>query len=395
MNSTPSSLRTHIAIFGNTNAGKSALFNKLLGQDLAIVSDMAGTTTDPVTKAMELLPFGPVSVTDTAGLDDTTELGNKRTKKTNDVLNGTDFALYLADGVNFDEESYIQFKSELDSRKLPHLLIFSKADIARNDVAEKYPEAVSISINDDSSIENLKNTLIKQLEDKTHRDETMIGNLLPEHSTVVLVIPLDSQAPKGRLILPQVQLIRDCLDHNITAVCIRPDELKHTLATLPETDLVITDSQIFKSVSEDVPEKIKLTSFSMLLAAQKGDIDELIRGCEAIDRLKDGSKILIAEACTHNISHEDIGRKKIPAMLKKHTGKELMFDFYVHKDFPDNLSDYDLVIHCGGCMINSALMNRRIQLCKNADVPITNYGVVIAYANGILRRSSKIFGGLL
>ena len=391
MNNTPLSLRTHISIFGNTNAGKSALFNKLLGQNLAIVSEMSGTTTDPVTKAMELIPFGPVAITDTAGLSDTTAIGEKRIKKTKAVLNNTDFALYIADSTDFDEESYLSFKTELKERNLPHLLVFSKSDIADHNLSEKHPDSVSVSVFDESSIENLKSILIQKLNEHIHKEETLIGNLLPPGSTVVLVIPIDSQAPKGRLILPQVQLIRDCLDHNITAVCIRPEELKHTLDALVKTDMVVTDSQIFKTVAQIVPPQIKLTSFSMLLAAQKGDIKTFISGAEAIDNLKDGSKILMAEACTHNVSHEDIGRKKIPAMLKKHTGKQLEFDFYVHKDFPDDLREYDLVIHCGGCMINSALISRRIQLCKNADVPITNYGVAIAYANGILSRSKAVF----
>lgn len=391
MEKTPLAFRTHVSIFGNTNAGKSSLFNKLLAQDMAIVSDKRGTTTDPVTKAMELLPYGPIALTDTAGLGDTSTIGGKREEKTEKILEKTDFAIYAADGSDFDEAAYEAAKKMFDRTNIGHILVFTKADIGGSGLEDRYPDSVSVSVNDDESIERLRRTLAERLGRLAPDEQTMIGKLLPEGSTVVLVIPIDSEAPKGRLILPQVQLLRDCLDHGMTAVCVRETELKDVLSRLPQVDLVVTDSQVFGYVASVVPENIKLTSFSMLMAGMKGDIKALISGAESIRTLKDGSRILMAEACTHNVSHEDIGRKKIPMLLRKFTGKELIFDYYVHQDFPKNLKDYDLVIHCGGCMLNSRSMINRQEFCREQGVPITNYGVVLAYVNGIAERSREIF----
>lgn len=391
MEKTPIAFRTHVSIFGNTNAGKSALFNRLLGQDMAIVSDKRGTTTDPVTKAMELIPYGPIALTDTAGLGDDTEIGEKRVGKTKNILNRTDFAIYAADCTDFSEADYIKASEWFKKRKIGHLLVFTKSDLGADGLSEKYPGAVFVSINDDASIDRLKSRIQDELSKLAPEDDTMIGDLLPAGSTVVMVVPIDSEAPKGRIILPQVQFLRDCLDHGIKCVVTRDTELEETLCELNRIDLVVTDSQAFKFVSSVVPEKIMLTSFSMMMAKMKGDLKQLIKGAAAIDSLHDGSRILMAEACTHNSSHEDIGRVKIPALLRKRTGKDLKFDFYVHHDFPENLSDYDLVIHCGGCMINSRSMNNRIDFCIESGVPITNYGVVLAYVNGILQRSRKIF----
>ena len=390
MDKTPIASRAHISIFGNTNAGKSALFNAIIGQDKAIVSSQKGTTTDPVTKAMELLGYGPIALTDTAGLGDMTAIGNKREEKTKKVLDKTDFAIYAADSTDFDIKAYNRMKQEFEKYRIGHILVFTKSDLCEFDNSE-YHDSVCVSVYDEASVERLRNKLIAELSETVSEDQTMIGNLLPQGSTVVLVIPIDSEAPKGRLILPQVQMIRDCLDHGIKAVCVRDTELKETLDEIKKIDLVITDSQIFKKVSEIVPDDIMLTSFSMLMANMKGDIKALTDGAQTIERLKDGSRILMAEACTHNTSHEDIGRVKIPNMLKKYTGSDLVFEYYTGQDFPDNLAEYDLVIHCGGCMINSRSMKNRIEYCKTAGVPIVNYGVAIAYMSGISDRSKKIF----
>lgn len=390
MEKTPLSLRTHITIFGNTNSGKSSLFNKIIGQEMAIVSEQEGTTTDPVTKAMELIGFGPVALTDTAGWGDTTQIGDKRQEKTNKLLDRTDFAVYTADITAFDRTAYEDALAEFDRRKIPHMLVFTKSDLGKPDLKE-FTDSVCVSVKDDKSIEELRNKLIKKLTKTVKEEKSLLGGLLLPDATVVLVIPIDSEAPKGRLILPQVQLIRDCLDNGMRAVCVRDTELAKTLDELKKIDLVVTDSQIFKKVSEIVPESIKLTSFSMLLANAKGDIKTLSEGAKALDTLPDKARILMAEACTHNTSHEDIGRVKIPGMLRKYTGKELEFEYSVHHDFPDDLSDYDLVIHCGGCMLNAKTMQNRIEYCKKAGVPVTNYGVVLSYASGILTRSMEIF----
>lgn len=391
MEKTPIAFRTHVSIFGNTNAGKSSLFNKIIGQDMTIVSDKEGTTTDPVTKAMELIPYGPIALTDTAGLGDTTEIGNQRAAKTKSVLSRTDFAIYAADCSSFCEEDYAKAKSLFEKHKIGHILVFTKSDLTADKAVNNYSDAIFVSVNDDASIDALKKRLLEELSKIAPEEETMIGDLLPSSSTVVMVVPIDSEAPKGRLILPQVQFLRDCLDHGIKCVVTRDTELKETLDELNKIDLVVTDSQAFKFVSSVVSDDIPLTSFSMLMAKMKGDLQKLIKGADAIDNLKDGSRVLMAEACTHNSSHEDIGRVKIPSLLKKYTGKDLKFDFYVHHDFPENLSDYDLVIHCGGCMINSRSMMNRIDFCEENGVPITNYGVTLAYLNGILQRSRRIF----
>lgn len=391
MEKTPLAFRTHVSIFGNTNAGKSSLFNKLIGQDMVIVSPEKGTTTDPVTKAMELLPYGPIALTDTAGLSDYSNIGEKRMAKTEKTLEKTDFAIYAAAADDFDTAAYEDMKKQFDKKHIPYLLVFTKSDLGTGDLSLKYPEAVFISVNDDASIDNLRSVLLAKLSQIKSEDATMIGNLLPEGSTIIMVVPIDSEAPKGRIILPQVQFLRDCLDHGMKTIVVRDTELEETLKEQKKVDLVVTDSQAFKFVSQVVPENIPLTSFSMMMASIKGDLKKLIAGIDAIKSLKDGSKILMAEACTHNSSHEDIGRVKIPKLLQKFTGKRLEFEYYVHQDFPKDLSVYDLVIHCGGCMINSRSMNNRIEFCEENNVPITNYGVVLAYVNGILDRSTEIF----
>ena len=391
MEKTPLAMRTHISIFGNTNAGKSTLFNMLIGQDMAIVSDKAGTTTDPVTKAMELIPYGPIALTDTAGLGDSSDIGGKRMAKTEKILDKTDFALYAAAADEFDRDSYDIMKNRFEKKHIEHLLVFTKSDLADGDLRQRYPDAVFVSADNSDSIESLRTILTERLSKIEPQETTMIGNLLKKGSTVVMVVPIDSEAPKGRLILPQVQFLRDCLDHGMKTIVTRDIELQEVINEQKKIDLVVTDSQAFGYVAKIVPESIPLTSFSMMMASMKGDLVKLINGADAVSRLRDGSRILMAEACTHNSSHEDIGRVKIPHLLQKFTCKELEFDYYVHQDFPDNLSEYDLVIHCGGCMINARSMNNRIEFCEENGVPVTNYGVILALVNGILGRSAEIF----
>lgn len=390
MQKTPTALRMHVSIFGKTNAGKSSLFNAITGQDMVIVSEKKGTTTDPITKAMELIPYGPIALTDTAGLFDDSEIGEMRIKKTYKVLEKTDFAIYAASCDDFDENEYKIFSSELEKRKIPHMLVFTKCDLT-NYRNKDYLKAIYTSVKNEDSIDELKRQMVKALSEISNQEQTMIGDLLPKGATVLMVVPVDSQAPKGRLILPQVQLIRDCLDHGIKSIVVRDTELEETLKEQDKIDLVVTDSQAFKYVNSVVPDNVKVTSFSMLTARLKGDIHIFIEGAKAIESLKDGSRVLMAEACTHSFSHEDIGRVKIPSLLKKYTGKNIEFDFSVYQDFPEDISDYALVIHCGGCMLNSRSMLSRIDTCVRNGVPITNYGVVLAYANGIVKRASKIF----
>lgn len=393
MEKTPLSMRTRISIFGNTNAGKSSLFNALLDQPLAIVSDKRGTTADPVTKALELIPYGPAALTDTAGLGDDSPLGEKRMEKTDNILNQTDFAIYAAALDDFDASAYEEMKLRLEKKNIPHILVFTKSDIASDDLVNSFSGSIAVSVKDRASIERLRIRLIERLSEVKNDEQSMIGGLLPSGSTVIMVVPIDSEAPKGRLILPQVQLIRDCLDHGIKAVVTRETELREALSEQKRVDLVVTDSQVFRLVSGIVPEHIPLTSFSMLSANMKCDLKGLLDGARAIENLHDESRVLMAEACTHNSSHEDIGRVKIPAMLRKYTGKKLEFDYCAGCDFPSDLSQYDIVIHCGGCMLNPRAMQSRQQLCAKHNVPMTNYGVAIAFANGILKRAAEIFGG--
>lgn len=395
MKKTPIANRPHVGIYGNTNAGKSSLFNAIFGQDIAIVSEYRGTTTDPIIKAMELNPYGPIALIDTGGLDDNTEVGIKRMAKTKNMLFRTDLALYVADISDFNEDDYKKIVLQFERYKIPHILVFNKIDqvteIERKRMELKYKDSVFIILDDEDSINSLKDRIGDELQKLEVKEDTIIGDILPSQSTVVLVIHLDEAAPRGRIILPQVQLIRDCLDHGIKAMVVRETELTQTLRELQKVDLVVTDSQIFKMVSDMVPENIILTSFSMLFANQKGDIDLLIRGVYEIENLADGSRILMAEGCSHSLTHEDIGRVKIPNLLKKYIGKELKFDFYSGYDFPGNLSDYDLVIHCGACMLNKKAVHTRLWFCEDMGIPVTNYGVILAYLNGILPRCSEIF----
>ena len=394
MNSTPNANRKHIAIFGKTNVGKSSLINSICGQEIAIVSDIAGTTTDPVLKAMELIPLGPVLFIDTAGLDDKSEVGKLRIKKTMDMMKSTDFALYVMDINNIDSDEYESIKLEFKKYNIPYLLVINKIETIDkynlDQLKEKYEEAIFVSTYKKEGIEELKNELVSKLKD-SENDVPIIGNLVPYGGKVILVVPIDSEAPKGRIILPQVQCIRDCLDNGIKTYVVRDTELPSALEDIKDIDLVVTDSQAFKKVSKIVPKNIKLTGFSILFANHKGDLKAFVDGARKIDSLNKNSKILISESCTHNVSHEDIGRVKIPKLLNKYVGAELNYDFRVSHDFPENIKDYDLIIHCGGCMINRKTILNRIDFCRSKEVAITNYGIVLAFLSGILDRSLEIF----
>ncbi|KYH28205.1 MULTISPECIES: [FeFe] hydrogenase H-cluster maturation GTPase HydF [Clostridium] len=394
MNNTPNANRKHIAIYGKTNSGKSSLLNAIVGQDISLVSPIKGTTTDPVSKAMELIPFGPVLFIDTAGLDDNGELGELRIKRSLKTLQKTDFAIYVVDINDICEENYKETVNNFKKYKIPHMVVVNKIDEADenliNSVKEKFKDAVFVSAKEEKNIIELKEELIKRLQNE-EEDETLIGDIVPYNGKVIMVVPIDSEAPKGRLILPQVQLIRDCLDHGIKSYVVRDTELESALQDIKDVDLVITDSQAFKKVSQIVPEDIKLTSFSILFAKQKGDLKAFMEGISKIKELDENSKILITESCTHNASHEDIGRVKIPKLLNKHVGKELNYEFKMGHDFPEDIEKYDLVIHCGACMVNKKTVQTRIDMCEEKNVKIVNYGMILAYLTGILPRSLKVF----
>ena len=394
MNITPNSNRKHIGIYGNTNSGKSSLMNSILGQEISLVSNVEGTTTDPVQKAMELIPFGPVLLIDTAGLEDKTELGAVRIKKSYEVLRRLDFALYVIDAGNADLDTYKTWKRQLAKYNVNHVVVINKIDTVSKEeldtLVKNFKSYVSVSAKDNKGIDELKSEIIKHLENG-EEEKSLVGDLLEYGSKVILVVPIDSEAPKGRIILPQVQVIRDCLDHGIKTYVVRDTELKEALEEIKDVDLVITDSQAFKEVESIVPKDLKLTSFSILFARQKGELNEFLKGTKKLDTLKPNDKVLICESCSHNVSHEDIGRVKIPMMLKKIAGGELNIEYKVGYDFKDDLSEYDMVIHCGACMVNRKSVVNKINLCKESNVPITNYGLVIAYFTGILDRSVEIF----
>lgn len=394
MNITPNANRKHIGIYGNTNSGKSSLMNAILGQDISLVSSVEGTTTDPVQKAMELIPFGPILLIDTAGLEDKSELGEVRIKKSYDYLKRLDFSIYVIDGKNIDIETYKIWKKQANKYNIGHIVVINKIDTLNkdeiNNIKNLFENPIFISVKENKGIDKLKEELIKSLEQE-EEDKPIVGDLLPYGSKVVLVVPIDSEAPKGRIILPQVQVIRDCLDHGIKTYVVRDTELSQALTDLKDIDLVITDSQAFKEVESIIPSDMKLTSFSILFARQKGEIREFLEGTKKLDSLKPGDKILICESCTHNVSHEDIGRVKIPNMLKKIAGGDLIIDYKVGYDFKENVEDYDLIIHCGACMVNRKSILNKIEICKEKNVPITNYGMVIAYFTGILNRAVNIF----
>ena len=394
MNTTPNANRKHIGIYGNTNSGKSSLMNKILGQDISLVSNVEGTTTDPVQKAMELIPFGPVLLIDTAGLEDKSQLGEIRVKKSFEYLKRLDFAIYVVDGKNLDVDTYKKWKREANKYNIKHIVVVNKldrlSDDERSNINNIFDKPLFISAKNNENIDKLKDELIKSLE-QDEEDKPIVGDLLPYGSNVVLVVPIDSEAPKGRIILPQVQVIRDCLDHGIKTYVVRDTELEEALKDIKNIDLVITDSQAFKEVDKIVPKEINLTSFSILFARQKGELSHFLEGANKLKDLKPGNKILICESCTHNVSHEDIGIVKIPSMLTIIAGGELNLEYKVGYDFDEDVEKYDMVIHCGACMVNRKSVINKINLCKEKNVPITNYGLVIAYFTGILDRSVEIF----
>ncbi|WP_195946537.1 [FeFe] hydrogenase H-cluster maturation GTPase HydF [Paraclostridium bifermentans] len=394
MNITPNANRKHIGIYGNTNSGKSSLMNKILGQEVSLVSSVEGTTTDPVQKAMELIPFGPILLIDTAGLEDKSELGSFRIKKSYEYLKRLDFAIYVVDGKNIDFDTYKVWKKESNKYNVKHIVVVNKIDLLNEEeisiIKKLFNDVIFISVKDNKGIEVLKEELIKNLEQE-EEDKPIVGDLLPYGSKVVLVVPIDSEAPKGRIILPQVQVIRDCLDHGIKTYVVRDTELNEAINELHDIDLVITDSQAFKEVESIIPKEMNLTSFSILFARQKGELSEFLEGTKKLDTLKPNDKVLICESCTHNVSHEDIGRVKIPRMLKKIAGGDINIEYKVGYDFDESIEEYDLIIHCGACMVNRKSIINKINTCKEKNIPITNYGMVIAYFTGILNRSVSIF----
>ena len=394
MNTTPNANRKHIGIYGNTNSGKSSLMNKILGQDISLVSNLEGTTTDPVQKAMELIPFGPILLIDTAGLEDKSQLGEIRVRKSLDYLKRLDFAIYVVDGKNLDIDTYKKWKREANKYNIKHMVVVNKLDRLREDeihnINNIFDNPLFVSAIKNENLDKLKEELITNLE-QDEEDKPIVGDLLSYGSTVILVVPIDSEAPKGRIILPQVQVIRDCLDHGIKTYVVRDTELEEALKEIKNVDLVITDSQAFKEVDKIVPKNINLTSFSILFARQKGELSDFLDGAKKLKDLKPGDNILICESCTHNISHEDIGRVKIPRMLNKIAGGDLNLEYKVGYDFNEDVEKYDMVIHCGACMVNRKSVVNKINLCKEKNIPITNYGLVIAYFTGILDRSVEIF----
>ena len=390
------SMRLHIGIFGKMNAGKSSFLNRITNQEVSIVSNIAGTTTDVVEKSMELLPAGPVTFLDTAGIDDSTELGTERIKKTMSILNRTDIAVLICDynGIDTFEENLIEKFKELN---IPYCIIINKTDIkpVSGEMLEKIKKftdniLVASILKDENFVFNFKKTLVKLLPEDFINSPEIITDLVPSKSTVILVIPIDKEAPKGRIILPQVRTLRELLDNNCICIAVKESELKQALENLKTApSLVITDSQAFKQVSQIVPQEIPLTSFSILFARLKGDLKVFLDGVKTIDNLKDGDKVLILESCTHHPIEDDIGRVKIPNLIKQKTGKNILFDNISGHDFPD-ISNYKLIIHCGACMTNRKEVLSRILIANNMNIPITNYGIVISYCLGILPRATEI-----
>ena len=402
LNSTPSSDRIHIGIFGRRNAGKSSIINAITGQNLAIVSDIKGTTTDPVTKAMELLPLGPVVIIDTPGLDDEGELGLLRIQKAYQVLNKTDIAVLVIDasvGMTAADEKIL---GRIQKKQIPYVVVCNKADLSSekqlgslsgtaNIAAGQF---IAVSTVTGENIYELKELIARQapVPDEQHR---IVADLIRPSDFVVLVVPIDKSAPKGRLILPQQQTIRDILDTGAVSIVVRDSELKDALAGLGKKPaLVITDSQAFGKVSREVPADVPLTSFSILFARYKGNLETVVHGAGMLDELQDGDTILISEGCTHHRQCEDIGTVKLPHLVKKHTGKEINFEFTSGTEFPLDLSKYRMIIHCGGCTLNEREMKYRLKCAGDQEIPITNYGIAIAHMNGILKRSIEMFPDL-
>ena len=390
LNNTTSSERLHIAFFGCRNAGKSSLVNAVTNQQLSVVSDVKGTTTDPVKKAMEILPIGPVVIIDTAGLDDSGNLGELRVAKTLEVLGKTDIAVLVVDstlGLNDYDKEII---NEFEERKLPYIIAYNQCDIDPfTPTHSGMAREIAVSAKTGEGVDELRE-LLGQISNENKKEKYIVKDKLKIGDIVILVIPIDESAPKGRIILPQQNVLREILDAHASAICVQPDELEETLKKITP-DLVITDSQAFNKVKDMVPENIMLTSFSILMANYRGKLKGLISGAKTISELKDGDKVLISEACTHHRQCNDIGTVKFPKWILDYTGKNIDFEFTQGGEFPQDLSKYKLIIHCGGCMINEAEMTTRQNRAAVNEVPMVNYGMAIAYMNGILERALKIF----
>ncbi|MDD3839470.1 MAG: [FeFe] hydrogenase H-cluster maturation GTPase HydF [Clostridia bacterium] len=398
MNQTPRSVRKHIAILGRTNAGKSSIINAITEQNIAIVSDVMGTTTDPVYKSIEILPLGPCVIIDTAGLDDRGKLGELRKKKTLEVLNKTDVALIVIDAVEGVTDYDIKIADIISKKNIPFIVVVNKMDVKKisRDELKRIGNMLNAPVIQVSSLTgegiNELREKIASIAPKEEQEQRIVGDLLNPGDFVLLVTPIDQSAPKGRLILPQQQTIRDILDSDAVVLVTKEYGLKDTLKGLgKKPKIVITDSQVFSRVSEDTPEDIMLTSFSILFARYKGDLQQLVKGARAVENLKDGDKILISEACTHHRQEDDIGRVKIPAWITKKTGKKLIFEFSSGSSYTDDITRYSLVVHCAGCMLNRNQMMYRINYAEQQGVPIVNYGVLIAYVHGILDRALQPF----
>ena len=399
MNQTPASERVHISFFGRRNAGKSSVINAITGQDLAIVSSVKGTTTDPVYKTMELLPLGPVMIIDTPGIDDEGELGALRVKKSYQVLNKTDIAILIVDSTTGKTDADYALISRFIHKKIPYLIVYNKIDLLTDqevyDLAfSTRKEEVMVSVAANMNIHELKEKIASMKPEDSHK-YPLIGDLINPEDLVILVVPIDKAAPKGRLILPQQQTIRAVLERGGLSLVVRDTELKSTLDLFRsqgiKPKLVVTDSQAFARVSKDTPEDITLTSFSILFSRYKGELDAQLLGVNALSTVKDGDRILISEGCTHHRQCDDIGTYKLPEWIREYTGKEPVFEFTSGTEFPDDVTSYKMVIHCGGCMLNEREMKYRIACCQDQNVPITNYGIAIARMTGILKRSLEPF----
>ena len=399
MNQTPASERVHISFFGRRNAGKSSVINAITGQDLAIVSSVKGTTTDPVYKTMELLPLGPVMIIDTPGIDDEGELGALRVKKSYQVLNKTDIAILIVDSTTGKTDADYALISRFIHKKIPYLIVYNKIDLLTDqevyDLAfSTRKEEVLVSVAANMNIHELKEKIASMKPEDSHK-YPLIGDLINPEDLVILVVPIDKAAPKGRLILPQQQTIRAVLERGGLSLVVRDTELKSTLEFFRsrgiKPKLVVTDSQAFARVSKDTPEDITLTSFSILFSRYKGELDAQLLGANALSTVKDGDRILISEGCTHHRQCDDIGTYKLPKWIREYTGKEPVFEFTSGTEFPDDVTSYKMVIHCGGCMLNEREMKYRIACCQDQNVPITNYGIAIAQMTGILKRSLEPF----
>lgn len=392
LNQTPSANRTHIGIFGKRNAGKSSLINAITGQNYAIVSDVLGTTTDPVLKSMELLPLGPIVIIDTPGLDDEGTLGALRIQKAYQILNKTDIAVLVIDASSGVTKEDSEILKRIHEKEIPCVIVVNKSDICPNCNLEDLPlpdsdSAILVSSKTGEHIHELKELLAQQASQDTIQ-KSIVADLLNPLDFVVLVVPIDSAAPKGRLILPQQQTIRDILEAKASAIVVQETELAETLNSLgKKPKMVITDSQVFKKVSAVTPDDILLTSFSILFARYKGNLKILVNGASALDSLKNGDRILISEGCTHHRQCDDIGTVKLPNWIRNYTKKEIEFEFTSGTEFPLDLSSYKMIVHCGGCMLNEREMKYRLKCAEDAKIPITNYGTCIAYINGILNRS--------